>query len=136
MKSRLSLLLLTALCLTVGCTGLIATRATSKTINDDVYAMQARVAATQPVYALQENLCQFDFYAMTATVNPFAYMFDRRKTILCTSTIYGDLQTKSAQANEAYFRAKRGSASPAANVERLQDEAIWMRNIQRERDGK
>jgi hypothetical protein len=123
------------LILAAGCSGLQATSAVSDTIDSDAILMTARIASTQPATDLAANATEFKAFYDAATVNVFSYLFGD-KTILCTATLYYDLQYK-AVLSEVFSEAAAIDASDISRLKkRLTSEAAWMNEIYNEKEGK
>ena len=72
-------------------------------------------------------------YASQATANPFAYWFDANKTILCTTTIYGDLQSMATGVQQ--FVKRWDATSLPRQIDYFASTAAWIADVKRYKDG-
>jgi hypothetical protein len=141
-KTLILLLLLFVCIAAVSCLGLQAKSQAAARISEDAANFKTTYATTQeavPIFLYNSE--RFAVYNDGATINLFAWLFDAKKTILCTPRIYSDLENHASLAAENASRVCRASTQPVWPDDLhpkmlLENEKKWMQDIERERAGK
>jgi len=127
--------------MTAGCSGLIATKGMAAKIDANAVtgAKQLASATTQP-YSVEEatgliagNTAIFTEYRKAATMNLFAFLFDKNKPILCNTVYYTMLVETSAKSDDAPRWLPVMTQAEVGGVLAWQDEVLI--RVKRAKDG-